>query len=530
MTNPEMQKFLAGQALDEDAESKALDALAAQDGATLSPLCRLLVNQRRRLQRELERARGEAREARGLLETLLAPPLFPGVVRRIHGDGRVDVIAGGRRRIVTAHPDVAAALAPGLEVLLGQEGGAVVSVGDRVRHGLVGTVSELDEGRLAIRSAGDEELVVDCAPELLARLSLGDRVTFSRELGFAFDRLPERRQSACALAVPPAIRFDDIGGLDPVIAEIRGDLDLHLLHPGLVARYRMQLLRGITLVGAPGVGKTMLAAAIARHLADVAPETRFLEVKPGWLRGQYYGQSEARIRELFAVARTAPGLVVMFFDELDTFGRRGDGVGQEIDGRVLGALLAEIDGLSSARNVLCIGATNRLDLIDSALVRDERFGDRVYQIPRPGREGTRGILARRLLADLPYAGSEAAEELVEAATSYLHAPAGGAGPVARLVLLDSSEREIRAPDVISGALLAGAVERAKKAAARRELEGPSGLSLDDLLDALDEGLASEAAKLSAPHVARQALAMPEIARVEIAPERSRRARRSLRAA
>lgn len=535
MTLEEMGALLAGRILEPDAETRALEAVAKLRPGVLPELCRLLANQRRKLQQDLERVKGQSKETRGLLEKLLAPPLVPGVVLRgCVEDGRADVAAGGRRYIAAVHPDLAGALVPGREVLLAQEGGAVVALGNPVQNGHVGTVAEIDGERVVVRTGADEELVLACAPELRARLAAGDRVTYWREFPLVLDRLPPRRQASCALEAPPRVRFADIGGIDRVIAELRSDLDLHLLHPELVARWRLRRLRGITLVGPPGVGKTMLAGAVARHLAETAPETRFLEVKPGALRGQYYGQTEARIRELFGVARAAPGLVVLFFDELDTLGRRGEGVGQELDGRVLGALLAEIDGLSSAQDVLCIGATNRLDLIDAALVREGRFGDRIYEIPRPGREATRHILARRLVPELPYEDpAAAASELIDAATSYLHAPTAGAGALARVVFADGAEREIRAPDVLSGALLAGAVERAKKRAARRELEGGAGLALDDLLDALDDGLAAEAAKVSTPAAARRSLSLPrasEIVRVAIVPEQAARPRRVLRAA
>jgi proteasome-associated ATPase len=316
------------------------------------------------------------------------------------------------------------------------------------------------------------------------------------------------------------------------VDEVRSDLELHLRHGDLVDKYDLTLLSGLTLVGAPGVGKTLFAKAMANFLAGLGLETRFMHVKPGALRGVYYGQAEARIRELFAVAKSAPGLVVIFFDELDSYGSRGGGIGQDIDGRVLGALLAEIDGLESAANILCIGATNRLDLCDTALVRNGRMGDRVYTIPRPGRQATREILARYLVEELSYREGSAAD-FVEAATGYLHAAEDGAGSVATVTLRGGDSHEIRARHLLSGALLASAVERAKHSAAQRELESVAaatemgdegeehGLRFEDLFLALDHAIAAEAKKLSAPHVARQMLEIPraeEIVRVELTVE------------
>jgi proteasome-associated ATPase len=234
---------------------------------------------------------------------------------------------------------------------------------------------------------------------------------------------------------------------------------------------------------------------------------------------------------------------VIFFDELDTYGSRGEGVGQDIDGRVLGALLSEIDGLEHATDILCIGATNRLDLCDAALIRQQRLGDRVYTIPRPGREATREILGHYLDAELAYA-SQGAEALAAAATSYLHAANDGAGVLATVTLRSGDTREIRARDVLSGALLASAVEQAKHAAAQRELqatryaaesdkqtEDVAGIRYEDLLTALDQALGAEAEKLAAPHVARRTLDIPradEIARVDVVPERRKSPERRLR--
>jgi proteasome-associated ATPase len=235
--------------------------------------------------------------------------------------------------------------------------------------------------------------------------------------------------------------------------------------------------------------------------------------------------------------RSSPGLVVIFFDELDHFGARGEGIGQDIDGRVMGSLLHEIDGLGSATNVLCLGATNRLDLCDQAMLRKGRFGDRIYEIPRPGRAATRQILEKYLAPGLPYAVGEdqggGAACLIDAAVSHLHAPNGGAGEIASVTLQDGERLGIRPADVLSGALLASAVERAKHAAAQRHLEGGTGITLEDLLHALDEALTAEARKLDSPHVARQVLEVPradQIVRVDLPPHRRLRRHRYLRAA
>jgi proteasome-associated ATPase len=264
-------------------------------------------------------------------------------------------------------------------------------------------------------------------------------------------------------------------------------------------------------------------------------------VPPGALRGIYYGQTEQRIRELFEVAGEAPGLVVLFFDELDTYGARGTGIGQDIDGRVLGTLLTSINGLDAPANVLIIAATNRLDLCDEALVRTERLGDRVFRIPRPNRDGARQILSKYLRPSLPYrdtASEDAAAQaaraaaITDGAVSHLYGERAGAAALAKVTFANGQQREVAAREVVTGALLSSAVERAKHAAAARHTGPGDGLTLEDVLEALDDALEAEKEKLRGPLAARRLLDVPDvetIVRVEVAPRRRRR-HRYLRAA
>jgi proteasome-associated ATPase len=543
-----MEMLLSGEGdgLKESDERKLLHEIHKYDSSMLELIARRLLQQRRESQKKAAKAELKVQKAEKLLEKLMSPPLHPASVLRVAPDGRVQVVCDGRRLLVAVLPDVAVGdLRAGDEVFLDTDSGLVVARSDeQERAGAIGTVSELSEGRVMVRGVGDEEVVAMATAELIGRLKPGDRVLYRRDFPYVLERLPARRQSQFQIEATPRERFEDIGGLGEIIEEVRGILDLHLRSPALVTKYRLRLLRGITLVGSPGVGKTLFAKAIANYLGRFREgEAQFIHVKPGALRGIYYGLAESRIRDLFAAARAAPGIVVIFFDELDTYGSRGEGVGQDIDGRVLGALLSEIDGLEQAPDVLCIGATNRLDLCDAALIRQQRLGDRVYTIPRPGREATREILGHYLEADLAYA-SQGAEALAAAATSYLHAANDGAGVLATVTLRSGDTREIRARDVLSGALLASAVEQAKHAAAQRELqatryaaesdkqtEDVAGIRYEDLLTALDQALGAEAEKLAAPHVARRTLDIPradEIARVDVVPERRKSPERRLR--
>lgn len=520
-----LEKLLKGEDL-KPAEMQKLIALG--DPELLSRLCQVLANQ-------AKSARQSAAKAEAALEELRKPPWHPGMVVRVSHTGRLDVWAGGGRRIVAVLPELSLdSVKPGDEVFLNSDLTMAIGRNDEAEPiGLVGTVVEKTGHRVVLRAIGDEELVVVCPEHLAAGIKVGDRVLYSSEYPCLVERLPDRQDTSYVLAHPPDVSFDDIGGLDDLIAEVTHHLDLHLLHQARVGHFQLRLQRGMLLVGPPGVGKTMIAMAIARYLADHHANTRFLNVRPGELRSMYYGQTEARMRDLFAVAKAFQGLVVIFMDEFDHHGSRGAGIGQDLDGRVMGALLAEIEGLGSADNVLLIAGTNRLDLCDEALVRHGRLGDRIYHVRRPRRAGTRHILEKYLTPDLPYTEGGSRDALIEQAVSYLHAREGGAGVIATVTLRNSDRHDIRASHVLSGALLASAVERAKHTAAHRSLELGGGITSEDVLNALDEALTSEARKLNAPHVAQRVLDVPyaeHIVRVELPPERRLRRHRYLRVA
>jgi proteasome ATPase len=538
----EVMKLLTGGPTEPEEETATFEAIVKKQPAALRQVSRHLMEERRQLRRELakakvaeEKAKAQSAKAKAMLEEVLQPPLHPAIVLRACEGGRLDVALQGGRQIVAVHPNLAkTSPRSGDEVYVDPGTGVAVSRGDDgPRLGRVATVAEYAGDRAMVRGEGDEERMVICDPAVVGEIEVGDRVLISSEVPCVLERLPARRQSSHLLQTAPQVCFDDVGGLDELVEELRQELALQLFHPELVQAYAMPLLRGMTLVGPPGVGKTLVARALARFLADAAPDTRFMNVAPGSLRGSYYGQTETRIQELFRIARAEPGIVVIFFDELDSFGARGGSAGHEIDDRVMGTLLAEIDGLEQADGILVMGATNRLELIDEAILRQGRFGDRIVDIPRPNRGATRAILEGLLAPGLPWAEEVSPEAAIAAATSFLHAPEGAAGPVARLTFTDGAKQDVRARDVVSGALLASSVREAKKAAATRQLEHGPGLCEEDVVDALDRALCAEARKLSAVAVARRSLSLPranEIVGVEIPTERSVGATAQLRAA
>jgi proteasome ATPase len=527
---------------DNEVEETVIQTLEKSDPSRLSNLCRHLVGERQGLRKQLakatvaaEKARADRAEMKAMVEKLTQPPLLPAIVLRVCEGSRIDLVVRGGRQIAAVHPELdAGALRSGDEVWLDAQSGIVVSRGeDGPRLGRVASVLERMGERVVVRGDGDEDRVVLCDEATAARIEVGDRVLLSNEVPCVLEHLPARVESGHLLQTPPRVSFEDVGGLDTLVEELRQELELQLFHEDLVEAFQMPLMRGMTFVGPPGVGKTLLAKAVARFLADEAPDTRFMNVSPGSLRGSYYGQTEARIRELFQVARAAPGIVVMFFDELDSFGARGGSAGHEIDDRVMGTLLAEVDGLAESDRIFVIGATNRLDLIDEAILRQGRFGDRIVDVPRPSRAAARSILGRLLGPALAWAEACGPEAAVSAAASFLYAPEGGAGAVVRVTFADGSTRDVRARDVVSGALMASSVREAKKAAAIRKRQGGPGLCESDVVDALDLALGAEARKLSSVQVARRSLSIPrarEIVSVEIPTERGVGTAARLRAA
>jgi len=535
-----MQKLMAGTEMSVQEEFAMAEEFLRVNPRAALQLCQLLVNQKGLVRAALAKAEAARAEAHAALERLQQPPWVLGYVLRVFPEGRVEVICGAQRLIVTVPPELGAErLEPGAEVCLNRELTLVVARNDEPRRcGAVATVSEALGATVVLRGVGDEETVGTCVPALASELRPGDRVVYNREMGVVLGRLPERDGRQYVLEAPPTVCFADIGGLDDVIAEIRALLDLHLRRSEVEQAYELRLPKGLILIGPPGGGKTLIAGAIARYIADVRADTRFLNVAPGALRGSYYGQTEQRIHELFEVAGRAPGLVVMFFDELDTYGARGTGIGQDIDGRVLGTLLTSISGLDAPPNVLIVAATNRLDLCDEALVRSERLGDRVFRIPRPNRDGARQILSKYLRPSLPYRDTEVHDQAARAATitddavSHLYAERGGAAALAKVTFGNGQQRDVAAREVVTGALLSSAVERAKHAAAARHSGPDDGLTLEDVLEALDDALEAEKEKLRSPAAARRLLDVPDvetIIRVEVAPRRRRR-HRYLRAA
>jgi proteasome-associated ATPase len=207
--------------------------------------------------------------------------------------------------------------------------------------------------------------------------------------------------------------------------------------------------------------------------------------------------------------------VIIFYDELDTLGSRSAEITSRIDSRVLSALLSHMDGVTGRNrkhHILFIGATNRTDILDKALLRPGRFGDLILKVPRPDREAAQAILRCHLGSALRYhtdgeivAPEVMVERCIAAALARLYADADPAEALAELVLASGQRRPVYGHEVLSGAMLASVVQRAKRLALRRGLVGPRGLVPDDFARSADDELDAIAERLCDPFKVREIL-------------------------
>jgi proteasome-associated ATPase len=456
----------------------------------------------------LQQAREHIANLREEVEKLTQPPAAYGVFVGSNDDGTVDVYSSGRKMRVAIHPEIDHdELKPGQEVVL-NESFAVVAVRQPDGAGEVVTIKEvLDDGqRVIIVGRGDEERVAQLAGSLIGtRIRSGDTVLFDARAQMVLERLPRPEVEELALEEVPDISYSDIGGLDRQIEEIQDAVELPFLHRNLFANYRLPAPKGILLYGPPGCGKTLIAKAVANSLAKKlegslgkSVKSYFLNVKGPELLNKYVGETERQIRLIFQRARekAEEGMpVIVFFDEMDSlFRTRGSGISSDMESTVVPQLLAEIDGVETLRNVIVIGASNREDLIDPAILRPGRLDVKI-KIERPDRDAAKQIFARYLTADLPIDKQEieslgngdpeaAVKEMIDRTVERMYASSEENRFLE--VTYQNGEKEILYfKDFASGAMIENIVRRAKKLAIKREISGePAGIRLDDLLNSI----------------------------------------------
>jgi proteasome-associated ATPase len=420
----------------------------------------------------------------------------------------VDVFSGGRKVRVAVHPSIdPRALRRGQEVVL-NESLNVVKVRGSEDSGEVVTLKELlDERRAVVYGRADEERVVTLADHLLGtRLRSGDALLLEPRAQLVVEKLPRPEVEELVLEEVPDVTYEDVGGLDEQIEAIVDAVELPYLHRRLFQDYRLPAPKGILLYGPPGCGKTLIAKAVANSLAKKVAEATgnanarsyFLNVKGPELLNKYVGETERQIRLVFQRARekAAEGVpVIVFFDEMDSlFRTRGTGISSDVESTIVPQLLAEIDGVEALRDVIVIGASNREDLIDPAILRPGRLDVKI-KIERPDEQAAVQIFRRYLTPDLPIAAEEverlgggdpakAVEAMIEATVAEMYRPSEE-NKFLEVTYQNGDKEVLYFRDFASGAMIENIVRRAKKLAIKREIAGEGrGIRCFDLIDSI----------------------------------------------
>jgi proteasome-associated ATPase len=462
------------------------------------------VSQNEKLSATLREAREHIGALREEVEKLTMPPSAYGTFLSANDDGTIDVFTAGRKMRVALHPELELdTLERGQEVVLNESLNVVLARGPEA-SGEVVTIKELlsDGTRALVVGRADEERVCELATSLLGeRLRAGDHLLLDGRSGLLVERLPRPEVEELVLEEVPDVTYSDVGGLDEQIDEIQDAVELPYLYADLFLEHQLQPPKGILLYGPPGCGKTLIAKAVANSLAKRVAEktgndtTRsyFLNIKGPELLNKYVGETERQIRLIFQRARekSEEGVpVIVFFDEMDSlFRTRGSGISSDIESTIVPQLLAEIDGVESLKNVIVIGASNREDLIDPAILRPGRLDVKI-KIERPDEDSARQIFGRYLTVDLPLAkeetaahagDDEAVEAMIDAAVARMY-EVDEANRFLEVTYQNGDKEVLYFKDFASGAMIENIVRRAKKLSIKRQISGgSSGITTDDLL-------------------------------------------------
>lgn len=461
-----------------------------------------------RLVSSLQEAKSQIEALRKEVEKLTAPPSTFAIFYGANSDGTINVALGGRKLRVNLHPSIPLdSLKTGQEVILNEGLNVIEARGYDPQGEIVHLKQLLDDGRAVVSTHLDDERVVEFSDALKQQhLSVGDHLLFEPRSGYLTEKLPKGEMEELVIEEVPDINYDHIGGLEKELEQVKDAVELPFLHPDLFAEHQLSPPKGILLYGPPGCGKTLIAKAVANsiakklgHLKGKEIRSYFLHIKGPELLNKYVGESERKIREVFAKAKEKASHghpVIVFFDEMDAlFRTRGTGISSDMESTIVPQFLSEIDGVESLRDVIVIGASNRQDLIDPAVLRPGRLDIKI-KIPRPDKHAAKDILGKYLIADLPFSESAMADQnldraayvqqLIETTVEAMYAKTEE-NRFLEVTYANGEKETVYFKDFSSGALIESVVSRAKKLSIKRTISGgEKGLTSEDFLKAIRE--------------------------------------------
>lgn len=494
------------------AEIEHLRRQLAQSSATQATIAELEArlaaanNHNERLTMTVRQAREQIVKLKDDVDRLAQPPTGFGVFLQHNEDETADVFTGGRKLRVRLAPNVDPALLHrGQEVLINEAMNVVVALDFDSVGELVLLKEVLNDGNRALVSGHtDEERVIHLAGNLTdITLRPGDSLLYDPKSNVAFERIPKAEVEELVLEEVPDIDYASIGGLSKQIEIIRDAVELPYLHPTVFVEHQLKPPKGVLLYGPPGCGKTMIAKAVAASLAKKVSErtgeegkSYFLNIKGPELLNKYVGETERHIRLIFQRAREKANEgtpVIIFFDEMDSlFRTRGSGVSSDVENTIVPQLLSEIDGVESLENVLIIGASNREDMIDPAILRPGRLDVKI-KIERPDAESARDIFAKYLTTELPLHADDLAEwsndrelcvqQMIQRTVERMYAESDD-NQFLEVTYAGGDKEVLYFKDFNSGAMIQNIVDRAKKMAIKAFLDtGEHGIRMHHLLQA-----------------------------------------------
>ena len=465
-------------------------------------------NQNEKLVNTLYEAREQITSLKEEVDKLCAPPSTYGVYLSVNEDGTVNILSQGRKVKVNLHPSIKAEdIKPGQELILNEGLNVVETAGYEIQGEVVILKEQLDAERAIVTQRADEDRVgIIADPLRQVKLKIGDHLLIDAKSGYLLEKLPKSEVEDLSLEEVPDISYDDIGGLGTQLETIKDAVELPYLYAEYYKEHHLAPPKGVLLYGPPGCGKTMIAKAVANNLAARISEKRgekvkgfFLNIKGPELLNKYVGETERKIREIFIKAREKAAEdvpVVVFFDEMDAlFRTRGSGISSDVETTIVPQLLAEIDGVEHLKNVIVIGASNRQDLIDPAILRPGRLDVKI-KIERPDAASAVDIFNKYMTIHLPINESElressgdarAAVDRMIAATIEEMYSLGEENRFLEVTYANGDKEVLYFKDFSSGAMIESVVRRAKKLALKRYIQtSEKGIKVEDLLNAVRE--------------------------------------------